>query len=61
MKQREVQDADGTLSLSAEVRKQATASLERYLAEEIDQDVGELKAGLLLDFFLKEIAPSVYR
>ena len=49
-----------TISLSADVRKQAITSLQRYLAEEFEQDVGELKAGLLLEFFLKEIAPSVY-
>ena len=49
-----------TISLSDDARKQAVASIKRYLADELDQDVGELKAGLLLEFFLKEIAPSVY-
>ena len=49
-----------TITLSEDVRRQATASLKRYLAEELDQDVGDLKAGLLLEFILKEIAPSVY-
>ena len=49
-----------TISLSDDARKQAVASIKRYLAEELDQDVGELKAGLLLEFILKEIAPSVY-
>ena len=48
------------ITLSEDVRRQATASLKRYLAEELDQDVGDLKAGLLLEFILKEIAPSVY-
>jgi uncharacterized protein (DUF2164 family) len=49
-----------TISLSDDARKQAIASIKRYLADELDQDVGELKAGLLLEFILKEIAPSVY-
>jgi len=49
-----------TITLSEEVRRQAIASLKRYFAEELDQDVGELKAGLLLEYFLEEIAPSVY-
>ena len=49
-----------TVTLSDEVRRQAIASLKRYLAEELDQDVGDLKAGLLLEFILKEVAPSVY-
>ena len=49
-----------TISLSDDARKQAITSLQRYLAEEFEQEVGELKAGLLLEFFLTEIAPSVY-
>jgi len=48
------------ITLEDEVRKQAVASVRRYFAEQWDQDVGDLKAGLLLDYFLKEIAPSVY-
>ncbi len=49
-----------TISLSDDVRKHAIASIRRYFDEELDQDVGDLKAGLLLDFMLEEIAPSVY-
>ena len=49
-----------SITLSEDARRQATASLKRYLAEELDQDVGDLKAGLLLEFILKEIGPSVY-
>ena len=49
-----------TISLPDDARKRSIASLQRYVAEELDQDIGDLKAGLLLDFFLKEIAPTVY-
>ncbi|HET7188483.1 MAG TPA: DUF2164 domain-containing protein [Gemmatimonadaceae bacterium] len=49
-----------TISLSDDARKQSIASIRRYFAEELDQDIGELKAGLLLDFMLKEIAPTIY-
>ena len=28
--------------------------------EELDQEIVELQAGLMLDFFLREIGPSVY-
>jgi len=49
-----------TITLAEDAQRQAIASLKRYLAEELDQDVGDLKAGLLLEFILKEIAPSVY-
>jgi uncharacterized protein (DUF2164 family) len=49
-----------TIALPDHARKQAIASIKRYFAEELDQDVGDLKAGLLLDFVLKEIAPTIY-
>ena len=48
------------ITLEPEPRKQAVASMRRYFAENWDQDVGDLKAGLLLDYFLMEIGPSVY-
>jgi len=48
------------VTLSDVATKQAVASIKRYLAEELDLDVGELKAGLMLQFILKEIAPTVY-
>jgi uncharacterized protein (DUF2164 family) len=46
--------------LTAENKKQALASIKRYCAEAFELDIGDLKAGSLLDFFLKEIGPSVY-
>ena len=49
-----------TIELPDDARKHAVASIKRYLLEELDQDVGELKAELVLEFFLKEIAPTVY-
>lgn len=49
-----------TITISHEARKQAIGSIRRYFAENLDDDVGELKAGLLLDYFLSEIGPTVY-
>ena len=49
-----------TISISDTARKQSIASIKRYFVEELYQDIGDLKAGLLLDFILKEIAPTVY-
>jgi uncharacterized protein (DUF2164 family) len=43
-----------------EARKRAIASIRRYFGESLDDDIGDLKAELVLDFFLKEIAPTVY-
>jgi len=48
------------IALEADARKQAIASIKRYFAESWDAEVGDLKADLLLAFFLTELAPSVY-
>jgi len=49
-----------TITLSDDARKQSIASIKRYFLEELDQEIGELKAGLVLEYFLKEIAPTIY-
>jgi uncharacterized protein (DUF2164 family) len=49
-----------TLTLTDDATKQSIASIKRYFDEALDQDIGDLKAALVLEFFLKEIAPSVY-
>ena len=47
-------------TLAPDAKKQAIASIRRYFAESWDQDIGDLKADLLLDYFLREIGPAVY-
>jgi len=48
------------ITLSPDAKKQLRASIKRYVAENLDQDVGDLKADALLDYFLREIGPTVY-
>ena len=48
------------IELSSDTRKQAVASIRRYFDEVLDTDIGDLKAEMMLDYFIKEIAPSVY-
>ena len=48
------------ITLAPDAKKQAIASIRRYFAESWDQDIGDLKADLLLDYFLREIGPAVY-
>ena len=48
------------IELSHDARKQAVTSLRRYFAAEMDEEIGDLKAGLLLDYILAEIGPSIY-
>jgi uncharacterized protein (DUF2164 family) len=48
------------IKLSPEKTKQLHASIKRYVAENLDQEIGDLKAGMLLDYCLEEIGPAVY-
>ncbi len=48
-----------TLKLSKPTEQRIVASIRRYCAENLEP-VGELQAGLLLDFFLKEAGPAIY-
>jgi uncharacterized protein (DUF2164 family) len=49
-----------TIELSKEKRAEALASLKKYFEDEIREPIGDLRAGLLLDFFLGEIGPAIY-
>lgn len=48
------------ITLSPDTRKQAIASIKQYAAEHLEQALGDLQAGLLLDYLLTEIGPSIY-
>jgi uncharacterized protein (DUF2164 family) len=49
-----------SIELPREARQQAITSLERYFREHMDEPIGNVAAGGLLNFFLKEIGPSIY-
>ena len=48
------------ITLPAAARQQAVAALQEYFRDTLDDEIGDLKAGLLLDFILSELGPSVY-
>ena len=48
-----------TLELDKQQRATALSSLKRYFEENLDP-IGELPAGLLLNFVLEEIGPVIY-
>jgi uncharacterized protein (DUF2164 family) len=49
-----------SITISDDARTQAVAALRSYFAEHLDEEIGDLKAGLLLDFILTELGPTVY-
>ena len=48
------------MELQKQVRGEAVASMKRYFDENMPEPLGDLPAGLLLDFFLEEIGPAIY-
>jgi uncharacterized protein (DUF2164 family) len=48
------------IEVSPETRKRLIVSLKRYFTENFDEELGDLKAGLLLEYCLEEIGPAVY-
>jgi uncharacterized protein (DUF2164 family) len=48
------------IELNNQQRKDAIASIQRYFEENLPEPIGDLPAGLLLNFVLEEIGPVVY-
>lgn len=49
-----------TIKLKKEVEVRLIASIRRYAAENMDEEMGDLKAKMFLDFCVQEIGPSIY-
>ncbi len=49
-----------SITLSDDARQRAVGSIRRYFSDQLEQELGELPAKLLLEFFLQEIGPCVY-
>ena len=49
-----------TIELRPEMKDALLSSIKRYFAEHWEQDVGDLKASLLLKYVLDEIGPTIY-
>jgi len=48
------------IELSAQAQKDAVGSIQRYFEVNMPEMIGELPAGMLLNFFLEEIGPAIY-
>jgi uncharacterized protein (DUF2164 family) len=49
-----------TIELPKQVRAEVIASIQRYFEENMPEPIGDLPAGLLLNFFIEEIGPVIY-
>lgn len=56
----QVQKNHMTIKLSKEIEERLVGSIRRYFTKNMDDEIGELKAKLLLDFCVRELGPSIY-
>jgi uncharacterized protein (DUF2164 family) len=49
-----------TIELEKEVRQRLATSIRKFFEDTMDDEIGDLKATLLLDYVLQEIGPSIY-
>ena len=49
-----------SIELSEEARAEAITSIQQYFERNMPEPIGELPAGLLLNFFVEEIGPAIY-
>jgi uncharacterized protein (DUF2164 family) len=48
------------IELDKHETREVLSSLQRYFREEFEEEISEMRAKFLLDYFLKEIAPFAY-
>lgn len=48
------------IELAKDVRQEAIASIERYFRENMEEPIGNVAAGALLNYFVEEIGPVIY-
>jgi uncharacterized protein (DUF2164 family) len=48
------------IKLDQDTEQYLLASIKRFFAQELEDDIGDLKARTILDFCIQEISPSVY-
>ncbi|MEM6820435.1 MAG: DUF2164 domain-containing protein [Verrucomicrobiota bacterium] len=49
-----------SIELSKEEIRDIIPSIQRYIREEFDEEIGEMRAGFILEYFLKEVGPYAY-
>ena len=49
-----------SIKLQKDTEKYLLGSIKRFVAENLEVEIGDLKASLVLDFCVREIGPSIY-
>ncbi len=51
---------DNRIKVSKEKREEMISSIKHYFANEREDDLGDLAAQMILNFFIEELAPEFY-
>ena len=51
---------ENTIKVTKEQRDEMILAIKNYFSEEREEEIGDLRAGLMLDFILEELAPEFY-
>ena len=51
---------DRKIKLAKEKRDEMVLAIKQYFSKERDEEIGDLAAGLILEFVLEELAPEFY-
>jgi uncharacterized protein (DUF2164 family) len=48
------------IELDKERKQRMVRAIQTYFVEKLDQEIGQLAAELLLEFFVKQVGPAIY-
>jgi uncharacterized protein (DUF2164 family) len=51
---------ENPVKVTKEVRDEMVSDIKGYFLKEREEEIGDLAAGLMLDFFLEKLAPAFY-
>jgi uncharacterized protein (DUF2164 family) len=49
-----------SIQLTKDSERYLIGSIKRFFAETLDEEIGDLKAALVLEYVVREIGPSIY-
>jgi uncharacterized protein (DUF2164 family) len=51
---------ENTIKVTKEQRDEMIVAIKNYFLKNTEEEIGDLRAGLMLDFILEELAPEFY-
>lgn len=55
-----MKNKDNSIELSTERKEKLLSEIKAFFLDEMDEDIGDLKAGMILDFILSKAGTEIY-